>query len=263
MQLGEATEALRQRGRKALVAFFTAGYPDEETFLSSLREAGRAGCDLIEVGVPFSDPIADGPVIQAASTAALRKGMTLSGALELCSLVHREISPPLVVMSYINPLLAMGVGEFARRAASSGVIGVILPDVSHEESGPLRATLRGNGLTTVDLLAPTSSTDRVRTIASSAEGFLYLVSVTGVTGSRHAVHAELAAFVDRVRAEAKIPLYVGFGISSAEEAADIARVADGVIIGSRLLRLLGSDPNGPKRVGAFLAEVRAALDGIE
>jgi len=262
MRLGERTHEIRERGGKALVAFFTAGYPDDEGFLELVRAADGAGCDVIEIGVPFSDPIADGPVIQAASTAALAAGMTLGRALELAAELRDEIRAALVVMSYVNPILAMGMDAFASRAAWAGVGGVILPDVSLEESDAPREALARTGIDTVHLLAPTSSDARIAAAARTAAGFPYLVSVTGVTGAREHLDLDVDGFVARVRAHTAVPAYVGFGVSTAEMAARVAAAADGVIIGSRLIRLVGEAPPGeaPRRVGAFLAGVREAID---
>jgi len=256
------TRALRARGKKALVAYFTAAYPDDDTFAGMVRAAADAGADVIEVGIPFSDPIADGPVIQASSNAALARGATLTRALEAIARLASDVRVPIVVMSYVNPILRMGVTRFAHAAAQAGVAGVVLPDVSFEESTPFRAALRGAELAYVDLVAPTSENERAREIARASQGFVYLVSITGVTGSRAAGKADVEAAAARVRAATETPVYVGFGIATPEAAAEIASVADGVIIGSRLVQLAGE--GGARaaagRVGDFVASVRAALD---
>jgi tryptophan synthase alpha chain len=254
--LTDTTCALRERGRKALVAFFTAGYPDEDTCAAMVRAAVDAGADIVEIGVPFSDPIADGPVIQASSAAALARGMTLPRALALSA--ELSVAAPRVVMCYVNPLLAMGVESFARAALGAGVAGVILPDVSFEESRAFRAPLRREGLVYVDLVAPTSGDARIRAITGAAEGFVYLVAVTGVTGTRAAADPDLAALAGRVRQAAPVPVYAGFGISGPEA----ARHSDGIIIGSRLVQIAADGPaaGAARRVGDFLATVRGALD---
>ncbi len=261
--LAEATRALRARNRKALVAYFTAGYPDDATFDALVRAAVDAGADAVEVGIPFSDPIADGPVIQASSNAALARGVTLTRALESVARLSREVQVPMVVMSYVNPILRLGVDAFAREAARAGVAGVVLPDVAFEESGAFRPALRGAGLAYVDLVAPTSDDARAREIARASDGFVYAVSITGVTGARAAARADVDAIAACVRAATDTPVYVGFGVASAEAAAEIASVSDGVIIGSRLVQLAGDGAaNGAAgRVGDFLANVRRALDG--
>jgi tryptophan synthase alpha chain len=265
MKLHDHTMFLRSYGRKALVAFLTAGYPDEETFCDLVRAADRAGCDVIEVGIPFSDPIADGPAIQASSGVALREGMSLGRALELSGSLSPDIESRLVVMSYINPILRFGLDRFVATAASAGVTGTILPDVPVEESNGIRDVVRAGGMDYVDLLAPTSGSDRIELIGALASGFLYLVSVTGVTGAREALPADISDFVARVRGATDIPLYVGFGVSTGEQAAAVAKSADGVIIGSRLIRLIEEADGGPgavEKVETFLSGVREALDAV-
>lgn len=262
MTLSAHTSALADRGRRALVPFFTAGYPDEETFARVVRAAAQAGADVIEIGVPFSDPIADGPAIQAASNVALAGGMSLARALGLAAELSPDISTPFVIMSYINPLLSYGLERFAADARAAGVTGLIAPDVSFEESTEVRAAAHGAGVDFVDLLAPTSSDERIAAIAPGARGFVYLVSVAGVTGARRALSDTLPAFVARVRPHTKRPLYVGFGIATPEHAAEVAASADGVIIGSRLVEIIGEGDRAgaPGRVADFLGGVRAALD---
>lgn len=263
MTLETHARALRETGRKALVAFFTAGYPDEPTFVELVEAAAGAGCDAIEVGIPFSDPIADGPLIQESSTVALQGGNTLSRSLELTKQLSTRCDVPLLVMSYYNPILQMGHERFARAARSSGVQGVIIPDLPVEESGGMRPALDKEHITVVDLVAPTSSNRRIENIVGSAGGFLYLVSVTGVTGSQSPVSDDLKAFVSRVRTRTDLPLYVGFGISDAERARNAIEFADGVIIGSALIRLIKSS-SAPRdavgRVETFLRDVRMAID---
>jgi len=246
-----------------LVAFFTAGYPDDAAFDDLVRGAADAGVDVVEIGIPFSDPIADGPVIQAASGVALAHGTTLSGALHTASRLAHEVGIPLVVMSYVNPILRLGVGAFAREAARAGIAGVIVPDVSFEESAAFRPAIREAGLAYVDLVAPTSGNLRTREIARSSEGFVYVVSITGVTGARAADAADVVPLVARVRAATDTPVYVGFGVSTPDDAAEMAAIADGVIIGSRLMQIAGDGPSkaAAGRVGDFLASVRHALDG--
>ncbi len=258
--LAHATAALRARGNKALVAFLTAGYPDDDAFADLVTACVDAGCDLVEVGVPFSDPIADGPVIQAASSAALARGVTLRSALAHVARLAPRV--PVVCMSYVNPVLRMGLDSFADEARASGVQGVIFPDVSFEESGAFRTPLLARGLAYVDLVAPTSDDARVRSIAGASSGFVYLVSVTGVTGARVALPSSVTELAYRVRAATETPVYVGFGVSTPEQAAAVARHADGVIIGSRLVSLAGDGDaaHAAQRVGSFLAAVRRAID---
>jgi tryptophan synthase alpha chain len=259
--LATTTAALRASGKKALVAYLMAGYPDERTFKDLVNASVDAGCDIIEVGIPFSDPIADGPVIQAVSNAALSRGTTLRSALEQCARLSARV-PPLVAMTYVNPVLRMGVDSFASAACESGISGVILPDVSFEESDAFRPAFRSRGLAYIDLVAPTSSDARVRSIAGASSGFVYVVSVTGVTGARSALPIGVTELADRVRAATETPVYVGFGVSTPENAAHVARQADGVIMGSRLMQLAGdgNPAEAGRRVGEFLAAVRRAVD---
>ena len=258
--LAATTFAVRASGRKALVAFLTAGYPDQTTFEDLVKASVDAGCDIIEVGIPFSDPIADGPIIQAASTAALAHGVTLRSTLRQVARLSSRC--PLVAMSYINPILRMGVDAFADAARESGVSGLILPDVSFEESDAFRPALTARGLAYIDLVAPTSDDARLRAIACASSGFVYLVSVTGVTGVRNALPAGVTELAGRVRTATETPVYVGFGVSTPELAAELAPCADGVIIGSRLIQLAGDGHPGQagRRVGDFLAGARKAID---
>jgi len=254
------TTALRASGGKALVAYLMAGYPDERTFEDLVKASVDAGCDIIEVGIPFSDPIADGPVIQAAATAALSRGVTLRSTLEQVARLSARV--PLVGMSYINPILRMGVDAFADAARDSGISGLILPDVSFEESDAFRPALAARGLAYIDLVAPTSDDARLRAIAGASRGFVYLVSVTGVTGVRNALPAGVSELAGRVRTATETPVYVGFGVSTPELAAELAPCADGIIIGSRLMQLAADGHPGQagRRVGEFLAGARRAID---
>jgi len=262
--LSAATSACRQDGVKALVPFFTAGYPDEATFLELVAAAGRAGCPVIEIGVPFSDPIADGPVIQASSQAALARGMSLRRALDLTAEAAASTPAALVLMGYLNPILRLGLDAFADAARQAGISGVIVPDVPLEESAPIRRALATAELTLVDLVAPNSDPDRIARIGAVAGGFLYLVSLTGVTGSRAVFGHDLDDFVGRVRRGSDLPLYVGFGVSDREQAERVTRRADGVIIGSALIRIIQSAPDpgaAVARVERFLGEIARALNG--
>ena len=276
MNLSDTTDRMRASGLKALVPFFTAGYPDEETFLALVAAAVRAGCRVVEIGIPFSDPIADGPVIQASSEAALARGMTLSRALALTRRASTESvstesvstestksAVSICAMGYLNPIMRMGIERFARTAAESGVEGVIIPDLPIEESDGPRQALARESITLVDLVALTSSPKRLAAISSDAEGFLYLVALTGVTGSSAADPGVFDAFVDRVRSLARIPLYAGFGIATPEHAVRAAVRADGVIIGSALIRIIDAAPSpeaAVEKVEEFLHTVQEAIN---
>jgi tryptophan synthase alpha chain len=259
-ELTRTTTALREAGETALVPFLTAGYPDLATSRRLVAEVAAAGCRILEIGVPFSDPVADGPAIQLASTRALAGGMTLAGAIALAADARRDHDLRVVLMGYLNPVLAYGPERFATDCATAGVAGIIVPDLPLEEADGLRAVLAGAGISLVDLVAPTSGEDRLAAYGVSATGFLYLVSTTGVTGA--GLGADLAGYVERVRRHASLPLYVGFGVSTARDAAAVGAVADGVVVGSALQRL-AAEADGPDAavaaVGAFLRETRAAL----
>jgi tryptophan synthase alpha chain len=241
-ELERTCRELRTRGLPALVPFATAGYPDEATSLALLEGCVQRGCKIVEVGVPFSDPIADGPVIQHASQAALKRGMTLRRALDLVRELSKEPVQP-VMMTYLNPVLRLGMAGFARMAAAAGCAGVIVPDLCREESESLRQALDAEGICLVDLVAPTTPEERLAGIASQAAGFLYLVAIAGVTGTRSAAAGELAAFTARVSRHADLPLYVGFGIDGPERAGEAAACSDGVIAGSGLLRCFQDKPD--------------------
>ena len=262
MTLADLTRSIRADGGKALVPFFTAGYPDTETSLRLVTSASRLGCPVIEIGVPFSDPIADGPLIQESSRRALENGMTLRKALALAERASASVSAALVVMSYVNPIFRMGIECFAEHARASGVSGVILPDVPIEESEDIRRLLAERGIALIDLVAPTSSETRIKRITACASGFLYLVSLTGVTGVRSALAADLESFIGRVRKESDLPLYVGFGVSTPDQARDVASRADGVIVGSALIRIIRSAKTGEEAVigvERFLKQMNQAV----
>ena len=254
-------ERLKAEGRPALIAYLTAGDPTPARTSSLAAALERGGADLIELGVPFSDPLADGATIQASSQQALRNGMTLSLCLEqVATLRSRGVIVPFILMGYYNPLLQMGLTCFARCAAQAGIDGVIVPDLPLEEAEALQDALRGKEIDLVFLLAPTSDASRVRDVARQAGGFLYLVSLTGVTGARSELPPDLEDLVARVRAATDLPLAVGFGISTPAQAARVTRVADGVIVGSALIAAIGRGPDPAQAAHDLTASLRAAVD---
>lgn len=260
--LADLARGLRDEGVRPLVPFVTAGFPTDAACRGALRGACDAGCRLVEIGIPFSDPVADGPVIQAASQRALAGGMTPARSLELAAWARRELGLAVVVMGYLNPVLRQGPAAFARDAADAGVTGVIVPDLPLDEAAGLRATLAGAGLDLVSLVAPTTGPERLHRCAETATGFLYLVSTTGVTGTGGAGEG-LEDYVARVRAACPLPLYVGFGIGTAAQAARVAACADGAIVGSALLRRLEDvdDEETACAVAAdFCRELAAAME---
>ena len=218
-----------------LVAYLTAGDPTLEASEEIILAAAKAGADVIELGVPFSDPLADGPTIQRASERALRSGTTLAGVLELARRLRARTGVPLVLFSYFNPILQMGLEKFAQAAAQAGIDGVLATDMTAEESGEYRRILDGQGLDTIFLGAPTSTDTRLKQVAACSSGFVYLISRTGVTGTRDALPEELPALVRRVRRFTTLPVAVGFGISRPAHVSSLAGIADAAVVGSALV----------------------------
>ena len=248
------------RRNKALVAYLTVGYPDIQTTLEAVPSLVEAGCDIVELGIPFSDPLADGVTIQRASYEALKKGVTSRTCLEVAAKLRKQVDIPLLFMSYYNPILRYGVADFCKACVGAGVDGLIVPDLPPEEGGSLDGATISCGLACVYLLSPASTDERIRLVASHSRGFIYLVSLRGVTGARNALPRDLDAFVGRVRAQASQPLCVGFGISTPVQARQVADMADGIIIGSRLVELVSKD--GVRAAASFVRTVRQALDDM-
>jgi tryptophan synthase alpha chain len=245
--------------RAALMPYMMGGFPDMETSLAIGEAYADVGADLVELGVPFSDPLADGPVIHAAATRALANGATLPGVLELARRLAERV--PIVAMCYANPILARGVERFAHELAERGVAGLIVPDLPLEESGPVRAACDAVGVALVPLVAPTTPDERMDAIGASARGFIYVVSVTGTTGERAALASDVAGVVARARARTTVPLAVGFGIATPEQAAAAADAgADGVIVGTRLVRAASESGDPPGAVRELVQALSEALD---
>lgn len=236
--ISEVFTRCRRERRAAFIPFLTAGDPDLATTGELLHALVRGGADLIELGVPFSDPIADGPVIQRASTRALESGTSLSGVLHLVATERDRLGVPVVLFTYYNPIHARGAERFAEQAAASGVDGVLCVDLPPDEGGELVPVLRRKGLDAIFLLAPTSTRDRVKLVNESSSGFVYYVSRTGVTGERTELPKELLKEAKRLRRRLSLPLAVGFGISTPRQVEAVARVADGVVVGSALVHLI-------------------------
>jgi len=247
-----------QSKRKALIAYVTTGYPDVEVTLKVVPLLAESGCDIIELGIPFSDPLADGITIQNASHQALQNGVTTQKCLEIAGQLSKKLGTPLIFMTYFNPVMNYGLDKFSRDCRDAGVSGLIIPDLPPEEGGELEACAGQNNVDVIYLLAPNSTEGRIKLVAERSHGFIYLVSLTGVTGARNSLAADLGEFVNKVRKAARQPLCVGFGISTPEQAAKVARFADGVIIGSRIIQLMESDPS-LETVGDFVRGVRQAL----
>lgn len=262
--------ALRARGGKGLIPFITAGDPDLETTRRAVLAMAAAGADLVEIGLPYSDPVADGPVIQRASERSLRGGFRLAHGMELVRRLRRDLAAagagdpdlPLLFMTYYNPVLQYGLDRFAADAAAAGADGLLVPDLPLEESGPLEAACRAHGLRLIPFLAPTSTDDRIARVAASDPAFIYCVSLMGVTGARERLSDRLAGMVARIRPRTGAPLAAGFGISGPEQARAAAQSADAVIVGSAVVRLVeegGTPEEVAARVGRFVAGVKAAL----
>ena len=253
---------LRARGERALVAYLMAGDPSLAETRRLVVEADRRGADVIELGVPFSDPLADGPVIQRAGTRALAAGTSLARVLEMVSTLRAQVHVPLVVMTYYNPVLAFGLKSFARTAADAGADGVIVPDLPWEECEPLRAETEPAGLDMIQVVAPTSTPTRVKTIARLSRGFIYVVSLTGVTGARRELPKDLDAQIRTLRLVTTKPVCVGFGVSTPEQVAAVGQIADGVAVGSAIVRTIEEHTGTAAlvdRVGDFIAALKQPL----
>jgi tryptophan synthase alpha chain len=261
-RLAQAFAGCRARGAAALIPYFTAGDPDLATTRQLVDRAIAAGADVIELGVPFSDPMADGPVLQRASGRALRVGTTLRSVLELATELRRDHpDTPIVLFGYYNPFFRYGVAQVARDAARAGVDAFLCVDLPPEEAGDLRAAAAAEGLDLISLLAPTTPPARIKRISRASSGFLYFVSVLGTTGARATLPPNLPDLVKRVRSLTDLPIGVGFGVSRPEQAAWIAGFADAVVVGSAIARVVEEAPAGELlgRVEAFVRGLREAM----
>jgi len=262
-RISDKFAGLRERGETALVTFVTAGDPDLATTEQVVLELERSGVDLIELGVPFSDPMADGPTIQLSSERALAAGTTLPAILELVKRLRTRSQVPIVLMGYFNPIFAYGAERFAKDAAAAGVDGLLVVDLPPEESAELKGATDREGLDLIFLLTPTSDRSRVEAVSRLGSGFIYYVSVTGVTGARSQVADTLAERVSEVRGELDLPLVVGFGISDPEQAAQVAKVADGVVVGSALVKYFEKFQGVQlvQELGSFAAALKQGIAG--
>ncbi|HET8522760.1 MAG TPA: tryptophan synthase subunit alpha [Thermomicrobiales bacterium] len=241
--IAEAFARAKGEGRIAMMPFVTGGYPTMAMTEQLIAAIVRGGADLIEVGIPFSDPIADGPTVQHTSQIALANGATLAGCLDLARRVRTEgITVPLVFMGYTNPFFQYGLDRLAAEAANAGVNGFIVPDLPIEESDDWRETFQRHGLDLIYLIAPTSTDARIAQVAKRARGFIYCVSLTGVTGAREKLADQLTSYINRIRAKTDVPLAIGFGVSSPEHVAEISKIADGAIVASALINHIDQFP---------------------
>lgn len=261
-RLTAAFERVRHAGRGGLVTFLTAGDPDADRSAALLVALAHAGADVLEVGVPFSDPLADGPVIQRATERALAAGMTLAGTLEVVRRVRHAVETPIVLFTYANPVVRMDVRVFARRAAGAGVDGVLVLDYPIEEAEPLRRVLDDTGLDPVFLISPTTTDARIRRSAELGRGFLYVISRLGTTGVRDRLADDVEALTTRVRACADLPIALGFGISRPEHVAEACRVADAAVVGSALVNMVAEHAASPDlcaRAGEYVRWLKSTL----
>lgn len=264
-RIEETLGALRNRGEKALITFVTAGDPDLETSEELIHTLVEAGADLIELGFPFSDPMADGPTIQASSERALAAGATLPGILDLVRRVREHTNTPIVLMGYYNPVFIYGPERFARDAAQAGVDGLLLVDLPPEEAAELQPFLQTVGIDLITLLAPTTDRQRMLRLAGTAQGFLYYVSMTGVTGSQPVDAAAIREAVSDLQTSSRIPVAVGFGVTSPEAARTIADFADAVVVGSALVRIIeehGRAETLCAEVGQFVKALKTAISTV-
>jgi tryptophan synthase alpha chain len=262
--ISQAFSRARSKGRAAFIPFITAGFPNRSTFQEILIELDKIGSDIIEVGAPFSDPLADGPTIQQASSMALKNGVTTDSTLEMVHELKGKIQAPLVAMTYYNPILRMGNDSFAANAAQAGFSGVIIPDLPPEEADDWLNAARNSGLATIFLTAITSPISRKKLAARLTSGFLYYVSMTGVTGSKLTLSQETLDDIRMVKELSDKPVAVGFGVSTPEHAGIIGSVADGVIVGSALLKRIMESEEGLEQVESVRSlalELKAAIDG--
>src|SRR4051812_49215598 len=252
----------REENRKAFIAYLTGGDPSPSHTTSLILALERGGADLIELGVPFSDPIADGPVIQRASDRALRAGMTMRKVLEIVREVRRKSEIPMLLFSYLNPLLRYGFDALAKDSAQAGVDGVLMTDLCIEEAEDAVRRVRAQGLDTVFLGAPTSTDQRLRRVAEQSSGFVYLVSRTGITGEQASLSTSALPLTQKMRGLTNLPVAVGFGISTPEQVAEVATIADGVVVGSAIVRFIeehSTDPDLPQQLEQFARKLSAPL----
>ena len=258
-RIAASFETLKRDGKKGFIPFITAGDPDLATTGQLLVTLAQTGATLIELGVPFSDPMADGPVIQRASERALKNEFGLQEILDVVARARKHIDIPIILFSYYNPLLQFGLKRLAEAAKDAGLDGVLVTDLSPEESDEFKRELHACDLDMIFLVAPTSTDERLKLVAEHASGFIYAVSRAGVTGTRDSVSAEAEKLVNRLRQFSELPVAVGFGISSAEQVADVQRYADAAVVGSAIVAEMerhGESPDLVKRIGEFLTGLR-------
>ena len=253
---------LKANGEKALITFITAGDPDLKTSKDIIFELEKSGADIIELGIPFSDPMADGPTIQAASERALKKGTTLKDVLELVKDVRKRSQIPIILFGYYNPIFAYGTERFAKDVKKAGADGILVVDLPPEEASELKAHTDSAGLDLVFLLTPTSDDNRMQLVAEKASGFIYYVSVAGITGARKELSGTIQKYISKVRQFTPLPVGVGFGISTPEQAREVSKWADGVIVGSAIVNVIEKNQDLPDlvtKVGKFVTKLKRGM----
>ena len=260
-RLKQSFDSLAARGAMGIIPYLTVGFPSVKDTLSLVPALIDGGADVIELGVPFSDPLADGPTIQRASSHALAQGVNLGTCLQVCKqLRNAGITVPLVLMGYYNPIISYGLDRFGADSQNSGVDGLIVPDLPIEEAGPLQTTCRQHGIHLISLLAPTSTDERIARSCEKASGFVYCVSLTGVTGAREELPPGISTFIQRVRKHTDLPLAIGFGISQRQHVETLASWAQAAVVGSALIEVVENTPDGQRE--AAVKDFVAALKGI-
>ncbi len=254
-------EQLKKSNNKAFIPYVMGGYPTLDACERLVEILAEQGADIIEIGIPYSDPLADGPTIQKASQVALSHGANTRNIFEMIKSLRKKMDTPLVIMTYYNTIYHYGEKRFAEEAASVGVDGVIVPDLPPEEARSWLTLAKENALDTIFLISPTSSDDRIKKIVSVSSGFVYCVSLTGVTGARKSLPSELSGFLLKIRAQTDKPLAVGFGISSGNLAKEASRLADGIIIGSALMDLIDDSSIEYDKIGKFVKNIKLAIEG--
>ncbi|MCG3115207.1 MAG: tryptophan synthase subunit alpha [Candidatus Manganitrophus sp. SA1] len=255
-------KSVTARGEKALIAYVMAGDPTLSETAQIVLEMEKAGADLIELGVPFSDPVADGPTIQKASERALRQGVTLRGVLDLVTLLRRQTKIPLILMTYSNPIYAFGLGAFFKEAKGAGVDGLIVPDLPHEEAKEFLSLAKRHLIDLIFLVAPTTPAERAERIVKDSGGFVYYVSLTGITGAALTEKESIRARIQKLKSMTDRPVAVGFGISTPDEAKEMGQAADGIIVGSALVKIIETAQNDPaylSRLTGLVSSLKAAI----
>lgn len=261
-RIDKTFKRLKAANKKALITFITAGDPNFKTSKEIIFELEKSGADIIELGIPFSDPMADGPTIQAASERALKKGATLNHVLELVREVRKKSRIPIILFGYYNPIFVYGAARFAKDARDAGADGVLIVDLPPEEAQELKLYTDKAGLDLIFLLTPTSDDSRMEFVSRLASGFIYYVSVAGITGARKELSNTIHEYVKKVRRFTSLPVCVGFGISNARQAGEVSRLADGVIVGSAIVKLIEKNQDAPglaQKVGRFVAELKKGM----